>query len=173
MTALSNEGLREIHTLLVPSKELPTVSKIEAEAETEIQQPKTESTTANTIATTTTKVEEQKESSVTSHDNDITTPPAEFIPSIFFSLHKIRKDPNNVSNQLETSTGFIRHRIKRCKTLISENEEVRSLLSHSTESWNTIIADREQELRVKGKVLQDLDSRISNILKTEEQTDST
>lgn len=36
----------------------------------------------------------------------------EFIPHIFYSLHQIRKDPNNLSNQLETSTGSIRHRLK-------------------------------------------------------------
>lgn len=146
MSTLTNDGLREIHTLLVPSKELPTAKQ---ENEDNI-----------------------KESSVSSHSEaDITTSPAEFIPSIFFSLHKIRKDPNNVTNQLETSTGFIRHRIKRCKTLISENEEVRSLLSHSTDTWNTIIADREQELRVKDKVLQDLDSQIENILKQSTEDD--
>ncbi|OXB42438.1 hypothetical protein B1J92_I05742g [Nakaseomyces glabratus] len=105
------------------------------------------------------KLEKTKDNS----SSDITTPPAEFIPSIFFSLHKIRKDPNNVSSQLETSTGFIRHRIKRCKALLQENEEVRNLLANSIEEWENIIADKEQQLRVKAKVLRDLDARIEKI----------
>ncbi|QHS75910.1 Cse2p [Saccharomyces paradoxus] len=80
----------------------------------------------------------------------------EFIPHIFYSLHQIRKDPNNLSNQLETSTGSIRHRLKLCKSLISENEDTKELLSKSPSEWQDIIHQREQELQIKRDVLDDL-----------------
>ncbi|CAI1693520.1 hypothetical protein SEUBUCD646_0N03240 [Saccharomyces eubayanus] len=80
----------------------------------------------------------------------------EFIPHIFYSLHQIRKDPNNLSNQLETSTGSIRHRLKLCKSLISEHEDTKNLLSKSPSEWEDFIQQREQELQIKRNVLDDL-----------------
>ncbi|EJS41893.1 cse2p [Saccharomyces arboricola H-6] len=80
----------------------------------------------------------------------------EFIPHIFYSLHQIRKDPNNLSNQLETSTGSIRHRLKLCKSLIAENEDAKNLLSKSPSEWQDIIKQCEQELQIKRDVLDDL-----------------
>ncbi|CAI4050379.1 hypothetical protein SKDZ_14G3290 [Saccharomyces kudriavzevii ZP591] len=84
----------------------------------------------------------------------------EFIPHIFYSLHQIRKDPNNLSNQLETSTGSIRHRLKLCKSLISENEDAKKLLSKSPSEWQDIIHQREQELQIKRDVLDDLHRKL-------------
>lgn len=47
--------------------------------------------------------------------------------------------------------------------MLQENEEVRNLLANSIEEWENIIADKEQQLRVKAKVLRDLDARIEKI----------
>lgn len=92
------------------------------------------------------------------HD-DQTTQSSEFIPHLFYSLYQIRKDPSN-SNQLETSTGFIKHRLKNCKNLIATNEECRKLLSKSVEEWQQEIHNKEKELEVKHKMLDDLGKRL-------------
>ncbi|CAR26957.1 hypothetical protein ZYGR_0I02270 [Zygosaccharomyces rouxii] len=107
---LQNEGLRQVHDMLVP------------------------------------------------HD-DQSTQPSEFVPHLFYSLYQIRKDPSN-SNQLETSTGFIKHRLKNCKSLIATNEDCRNLLSKSVEEWQQDIRNKEKELEVKRKMLDDLGKRL-------------
>ncbi|SJM85493.1 related to Mediator of RNA polymerase II transcription subunit 9 [Zygosaccharomyces bailii] len=110
---LQNEGLRQVHAMLVPEQEQGTQS-------------------------------------------------SEFIPHLFYSLYQIRKDPSN-ANQLENSTGFIRHRLKNCKSLIANNEECRNLLSKSAEEWQEHIRSREKELMVKRKMLDDLGKRLEQL----------
>lgn len=85
--------------------------------------------------------------------------PTEFIPHLFYALYQVRKDPSN-SNQLETSTGFIKHRLKNCKNLIATNEDCRSLLSKSVEEWQQDIRNKEKELEVKRKMLDDLGKHL-------------
>lgn len=92
------------------------------------------------------------------HD-DQGTQTSEFIPHLFYSLYQIRKDPSN-SNQLETSTGFIRHRLKNCKNILATDENCRHLLSKSVEEWHHDIRNREKELEVKRKMLDDLSKRL-------------
>lgn len=88
----------------------------------------------------------------------------EFIPNIFYTLYQIQKDPNKSNNQLEMKTGFIRHRLRTCKSLIKDNEKTFELLSKSTEEWDQFICNRENELQIKKNVLLDLRAKISKTL---------
>ena len=96
-------------------------------------------------------------------------PSSEFIPYIYYALFQILKGQNTSTNQLETKTGFIRHRLRSCKDLIKGNEAIISLLCRSTDEWKTIIRNRENELQVKRNVLQHLGERIDEIIGREEE----
>lgn len=141
---LQNKVLNQIHQILLPTN--PTLDKPNAEATKE------EFSSAEN--------RDEKDYLTNQQPKNLSTPSTssngEFIPHIFYSLHQIRKDPNNLSNQLETLTGSIRHRLKLCKSLISENEDTKDLLSKSPSEWQDIIHQREQELQIKRDVLDDL-----------------
>ncbi|CCK69810.1 Cse2p KNAG_0D00580 [Huiozyma naganishii CBS 8797] len=101
-------------------------------------------------------------SSSTTSSNTPLKASSEFIPHIFYALNQITRDPNNVSNHLESSTGFIRHRLRTCKELIAENSECMELLSRTPEEWEQELAFKEQELRIKGALLETLRERIKS-----------
>lgn len=130
---LQNEDLRKIQSTLLPQQTSESITS----------PPQTASTNNSNQSTSSTS--------------------AEFIPHIFYALHQLTKDTNNSSYQLETATGFIRHRLRTCKSLITENEDCKKLLGKSTEEWNQIIVNRERELEIKKKVLQRLGERIRSL----------
>lgn len=142
---LQNNVLNQIHQILLPTT--PTLDKPNTDTIKE-EFSSVESRDENDHLT---NQQQPKNLSAPSTNSN-----GEFIPHIFYSLHQIRKDPNNLSNQLETSTGSIRHRLKLCKSLISENEDTKELLSKSPSEWQDIIHQREQELQIKRDVLDDL-----------------
>lgn len=106
------------------------------------------------------------ETSFTSNTTSTNTPSTsniEFIPHIFYSLHNITKDPNNSSNQLETATGVIRHKLRSSKQCLMENSDTKILLNKSVNDWEQFIQKRENELNLKKTVLQQLNERIKSI----------
>ncbi|QLQ81341.1 hypothetical protein HG537_0F01020 [Torulaspora globosa] len=144
--SLQNSALREVQAILLPSMGVPVPDHV---AETEGTQASTEIERKQGI--------QQPSSAVA------TTATAEFIPQIFYSLHQIRKEPNNFGNQLETSTAFIKHRLKSCKALIANDENCRNLLSKTPQEWHEYMQNREKELQMKRKILEDLKSKISTL----------
>ncbi|CAI4036108.1 hypothetical protein SMKI_14G3270 [Saccharomyces mikatae IFO 1815] len=143
--SLQNNVLNQIHQVLLPTA--PTLDKPNTD-EIKDESSSVENTDGRNHLTN--QPQPNNLSAPSTNSN------GEFIPHIFYSLHQIRKDPNNLSNQLETSTGSIRHRLKLCKSLISDNEDTKNLLSKTPSEWRDIIHQREQELQIKRDVLDDL-----------------
>ncbi|EDO19486.1 hypothetical protein Kpol_1018p14 [Vanderwaltozyma polyspora DSM 70294] len=148
---LENECLRKIQETLAPVSKSQAQEQIQVKDELQPQglSPPQSITRSSSMATTNTA---------------ITTNSSEFIPHIFYSMYQIKKDPNNSSNQLETSTGFIKHRLKSCKTLIESDEDCRKLLSKSTDEWDDYIKQRELEIEGKRNVLKSLNNKIGELL---------
>lgn len=142
---LKNAGLRDIYTVLIPNQ-LPT------EVGEELGSPGKEATPS-----TGPKFGGNKSAFANSSS---TSTVSEFIPHLYYSLHQLRKGSSNSVTKLEASTGFIRHRLKTCKNLVSRNEDTIKLLSHSPEEWERHLEFREQELQVKTNLLRDLRKRI-------------
>ncbi|CCD27364.1 Cse2p NDAI_0K01730 [Naumovozyma dairenensis CBS 421] len=88
---------------------------------------------------------------------------SEFVPHIFYSLYQIKKDPSSSTNQLETATGFIRHRLKNCKSLIENNNDCKKLLSKSAEDWESYLQNAELEIQGKRNVLDELKAKINSL----------
>lgn len=88
---------------------------------------------------------------------------SEFIPHLFYSLHQLKKEPNNSSNSFETATSSIRHRLKLCKSHISESGECKALLSKSCDEWEQVIQQKQKEIEVKRQVLESLGDNIKNL----------
>lgn len=143
--ALQNSALREVQAILLPSMGVPVPPDHDAEAD---------GTQASTEI-------DRKQIGIQQPAPLGTTATAEFIPQIFYSLHQIRKEPNNFGNQLETSTAFIKHRLKRCKALIANDENCRKLLSKTPQEWHEYMQNREKELQLQRKMLEDLKNKIS------------
>lgn len=173
--SLQNDALRELQAILVPSASL-ALQQEQQQQEQEHQantreQPEEQGAGKEQEHTLPQqqKQEHHGESIISSSSNRpvsssiSTTNAAEFIPRLFYSLHQIRKDPNNSANQLETATGFIKHRLKSCKSLIVNNEDCKRLLGKTTEEWHEYIKNREKELQVKRKVLNDLSAKIRDL----------
>lgn len=174
--SLQNDGLRELQAILVPSTSLALKREQEQQQrqqQADIQEQQDETQEAgkgheHTLSQQQ-KQEHHGESIIPSaSDRPVsssisTTNAAEFIPHLFYSLHQIRKDPNNSANQLETATSFIKHRLKSCRSLIANNEDCKRLLSKTTKEWHEHIKNRQKELQVKRKVLNDLSAKIRNL----------
>lgn len=159
--SLQNEGLREVQAILLPSMGIPLPPDPETgenrAPETDEQdqaksQDHSEQETAGDAATS------GRPPSTSTLNNT-----AEFIPQLFYSLHQIRKDPNNSAKQLETSTAFIKHRLKSCKALIASNEDCKRLLSKTPEEWHEYMQNREEELQLKRQLLQDLRNKLETL----------
>ncbi|CCE64418.1 hypothetical protein TPHA_0H02140 [Tetrapisispora phaffii CBS 4417] len=88
----------------------------------------------------------------------------EFIPYLFYCLHQIRKDQSNSANKFELQVGFIKHRLRSCKTFIETDQVFKDLMSKSIEDWNEEIQNRECELQRKKEVINNLRSTIDSIL---------
>ncbi|KAK5778260.1 Cse2p PWA37_000496 [Arxiozyma heterogenica] len=89
----------------------------------------------------------------------------EFIPQIFYGLHNIMKNPN-ISNQLETSTGVIRHKLRSSKQILMEHDDTRILLNKSIPTWENFIQLKERELAMKRNVLKNLSQKIKDMSET-------
>lgn len=160
--SLQNEGLREVQAILLPSMGVP----LPPEPENIHTLPKEDkSPDQPEVQDQTTQQQPQDDAAHDSRPNSTSSlnNTAEFIPQLFFSLHQIRRDPNNYAKQLETSTAFIRHRLKSCKALIANNDGVRRLLSKTPEEWHKYIQNREEELQLKRKLLQDLKDKVKTL----------
>ncbi|CCC67025.1 hypothetical protein NCAS_0A04670 [Naumovozyma castellii] len=142
--SLQNEYLRTIKNTLLPQQQHDTTQQSQSLNQTTVPV----SPASNTVLSST------------------SSSSPEFIPHLYYSLYQIRKDPNNATNQLETSTGFIRHRLKTCKSLIEDNADCKKLLAKSTDDWNVYLKQQEAELEVKKKVLHDLSERIKLLTST-------
>ncbi|QLL31055.1 hypothetical protein HG536_0A08720 [Torulaspora globosa] len=157
--ALQNSALREVQAILLPSMGVPLPPDHAADADA-------------TQAGTETDRKQPQAGSIQQQSNSApvaTTATAEFIPQIFYSLHQIRKEPNNFGNQLETSTAFIKHRLKSCKALIANDENCKNLLSKTPKEWHEYMQNREKELQMKRKMLEDLKNKIA-ALQTDHQS---
>lgn len=159
--SLNNEGLREVHAILVPPASVNSSSQTQTITEGEEKE---------VLENSQDQVPQVKETepllnapSKPSNSSVSTTSNAEFIPHLFYALHQIRKDPNNSANHLDTATGFIRHRLKVCKSLIEKSEDCKRLLSNSTEEWHGYLRNREKELQVKRDVLRALAGKLEAI----------
>lgn len=175
---LQNKGLREVQAVLLPSM---GVQLSQDQLEDETHEPNVVIKTEQSEAIEKGETETQHSQSQSKADGRVlssapdrhtsssisTTNTAEFIPHLFYSLHQIRKDPNSSANQLETSTAFIKHRLKNCKSLIANNDDCKRLLSKTTEEWHEYIQNREKELEVKRKVLKDLKNKIATLQDTQ------
>ena len=151
---LKNESLRKIKITLEPVPVLSTQSTVQVKDE---------------VLPQTGSPQIVKTPSMTSVATPLATYNSEFIPHLFFALHQIRKDPNNSSNQLETTTGSIKRRLKNCKSFIESSEECKTLLSKSTDEWSEHIAQRQLELETKKHVLNSLEEKIKTILENKNQ----
>lgn len=156
--ALQNSALQEVQTILLPSMgvSLPPDQVLASDAND--TQPSTETQSQQSPQD---GPQQQPQTSRSGTVPVAATSTAEFIPQIFYSLHQIRKEPNNFGNQLETSTAFIKHRLKSCKALIANDENCKNLLSKTPQEWHEHMQNREKELQVKRKVLEDLKNKIS------------
>lgn len=155
--SLQNKGLREVQAILLPSMGVPLPPETDDtlidtdEQGQAIQQNQTGTQLATDMAN------ESRPSTST------LTNTAEFIPQLFYSLHQIRKDPNNSAKQLETSTAFIKHRLKSCKALIANNEDCKRLLSKTPEEWHQYIQNCEEELQLKRQLLKDFKDKVKTL----------
>lgn len=163
--SLQNQSLRDVQAILLPSLNVEEHPRGAAQEQTQ-QEHAEEQPQDQALDLDLGQTEEPQKLVAPSRPSNTsvpTTASAEFIPHLFYSLHQIRKHPNNSANHLETSTGFIRHRLKSCKSLVESSEDCKKLLCRTTEEWKEYLVNREKELEVKRKVLLDLGQRISTI----------
>lgn len=152
--SLQNKGLREVQAILLPSMGVPLPPETDDTLiDTDEQGQAIEQNQTGTQLATDMANESRPSTSTLTNT-------AEFIPQLFYSLHQIRKDPNNSAKQLETSTAFIKHRIKSCKALIANNEDCKRLLSKTPEEWHQYIQNREEELQLKRQLLKDFKDKV-------------
>lgn len=155
--SLQNKGLREVQAILLPSMGVPLPPETDDTLiDTDEQGQATEQNQTGTQLATDTANESRPSTSTLTNT-------AEFIPQLFYSLHQIRKDPNNSAKQLETSTAFIKHRLKSCKALIANNEDCKRLLSKTPEEWHQYIQNREEELQLKRQLPKDFKDKVKTL----------
>ena len=149
----NNQGLKVIQEILCPNN-ITNDTDIKHENKTSL---KTEDTNNNQPYGNNTQ-----KSIETINSSSYSTTNTEFIPQIFYSLYNIMKDPN-ISNQLETSTGVIRHKLRSSKQILLEHNDTRILLNKSIPNWEEFIQLKEHELATKRNVLRQLSEKIKSI----------
>ncbi|CAL9734227.1 mediator of RNA polymerase II transcription subunit 9 [Monosporozyma servazzii] len=156
---LTNNGLETIRELLCPVS-MKSTNNVGNEENEQMRDDRKDSTQTNEISTPTTNHIEN------STNITVSTSSTEFIPHIFYSINNIMKDPNNSSNQLETATGVIRHKLRSSKQVLMENDDTKILLNKSVPNWKQFIQLRENELNMKRNVLQKLNDRMGTLEET-------
>lgn len=159
---LTNNGLESIRELLHPES-TKSRSNIKNEENEQMKVDRKDSTQIDEINTLTAN---NTETNANSSNTTVSTSNTEFIPHIFYSINNIMKDPNNSSNQLETATGVIRHKLRSSKQVLMENDDTKILLNKSIPNWNQFIQLRENELNMKRSVLQKLSEKIGTLEET-------
>ncbi|CAL9728588.1 mediator of RNA polymerase II transcription subunit 9 [Monosporozyma unispora] len=156
---LNNSGLEAIQETFCPQSIKPNNSvKSEENDQMNIDGKEApQSNETNTLPT------DNAEKDISSSNTASSASNTEFIPHIFYSINNIMKDPNNSSNQLETATGVIRHKLRSSKQILMENDDTKILLNKSISNWEKFIQLRENELKMKRSVLQRLSVRISSL----------
>lgn len=155
----NNQGLQAIQEILCPNN-ITQDTKITHEIDTNL---KNESTNEDQV--TENNIHKTIKTTNTSSSSSITN--TEFIPQIFYSLHNIMKNPN-ISNQLETATGVIRHKLRSSKQVLMEHNDTRILLNKSIPNWEKFIQLKEHEVAMKRNVLRNLGQKIKDMNETTE-----